>query len=194
MRTYDKTFTGAEATPFAIPGRYFRLMLVPTGNTVDVNLYRNGSIVYEAKGVEAGFYAIPKDGFDRFEIVSTVAQTIKFAISDGYGGYDRTVGSVAISGGVSIVRGATLGHAANANVGLSAGQVLSALAGTKAAYFRADAANTAPIYLGGSGVTTANAVIRLNPGDVYIDDTIAEAQWWAISTAAAQTLNVMRGT
>lgn len=53
--------------------------------------------------------------------------------------------------------------------------------------------NSAPIYLGSSAVTAATAAIKLNPGDTYIDETMAAAAWYAISSSAAQSLNVMRG-
>ena len=194
MRTITQVFGAGESHRWAVVGSYFRLMEITAGNFADVRIMRMGSTKTEARQVDAGYsYKSPED-FDGIEIFCNTACTVKFAVSDGSGTYDRTVGSVAISGGVSVVRGATLAHAAAVTVGTTAVVALSALAGTKAAYFRADPANTVPICLGGSAVGPSNAVIRLNPGDIYIDDTIAEAAWYAYASAAGQTLQVMRGS
>lgn len=194
MRTITQVFAAGEAHRWAVVGSYFRLMEITAGNFADVRIMRMGSTKTEASQVDAGYsYKSPED-FDGIEIFCSTACTVKFAVSDGSGTYDRTVGSVAISGGVSIVRGATLAAWAPVTVGTSLVTASSATAGLKAVYFRADTANTAAICLGSAGVTTSNAVIRLNPGDVYVDDVMSEAGWYAISTAAGQTLQVMRGS
>lgn len=82
---------------FAIPGKYFRLMV--TSAPVSVDFRKAGrSIGESAENVQAGYYAEPADGYEGFTIQSATAQTATVAISDGLGGYDRTVGDVTILG------------------------------------------------------------------------------------------------
>lgn len=94
----------AAATPKAYPlfGRYFRL--VETTSPVDVNLMRRGAVVYEAVGVEAGFWSIPDGGFDEIAVVSAAPQTIKIGATQGNAGYDRSAGSVQITSGILNIR------------------------------------------------------------------------------------------
>lgn len=194
MRTITQVFAAGESHRWAVSGSYFRLMEITAGNFADVRILRMGSTKTEASQIDAGYSYKSPENFDGVEIQCATACTVKFAISDGSGTYDRTVGSVAISGGVSVIRGGVLAQLATVTVGTTLTTAASSLAGTKALYFAADKSNTAEICLGAAGVTTTNAVIRLNPGDMYIDDTQAEAGWSAISSAAGQKLNVMRGT
>lgn len=49
---------------------------------------------------------------------------------------------------------------------------------------------TAKLYLGGLGVTIANAVIVLGPGDMWIEDEAAGAAWYAISDTAATPVQI----
>jgi len=77
-------------------GRYFRL--VSTSAPLVVNLYKRNAIVYDADQVEGGFWAMPDDGFDAFELVSAGVQTVYVGVSLGNAGYDRSQGSVQITG------------------------------------------------------------------------------------------------
>ncbi len=194
MRTITQVFGAGESHRWAVVGSYFRLMEITAGNFADIRIMRMGSTRTEASQVDAGYsYKSPED-FDGIEIFCSTPCTVKFAVSDGSGTYDRTVGSVAISGGVQLLGGNTLANSAPVSVGTAAVVALSANTASKALYFKAAEANTAPVYLGSSGVTVANAVIRLNPGDIYIDDRLTGAAWYAISSAASQSLQIMRGT
>jgi hypothetical protein len=193
MRTITQVFAAGESHRWAVVGSYFRLMEITAGNFADIRIMRMGSTRTEASQVDAGYsYKSPED-FDGIEIFCSTACTVKFAVSDGSGTYDRTVGSVAISGGVSMIRGAGLGNPAVVSVGTAAVQAVSANSATQALYFHAPVSNTGQICLGNSTVNTTNAVIRLNPGDVYIDDVMSAATWYAISNVAGQSVNVMRG-
>lgn len=88
----------AAGVPFRTErfGRYFRL--VSTSAPLVVNLYKRNAIVYDADQVEGGFWAMPDDGFDAFELVSAGVQTVYVGISLGNAGYDRSQGSVQITG------------------------------------------------------------------------------------------------
>lgn len=96
MQTIENSFQAAGAWRYNSPGRYFRLL--KTQVPVTVRFYGDtGGVVAEATQVEGGYYAMPAGGFGGFEIVSPGAQLVKVAVSDGTGGYDRTVGDVAIT-------------------------------------------------------------------------------------------------
>lgn len=201
MRTVTQVFAAGESHRWQIVGSYFRLMEITYPEVADIKILRMGATKTEAQQVDAGYSYKSPENFDGIEITCTNPCTVKFAVSDGSGTYDRTVGSVAISGGVNItggsvdvVKGKMLNMLAPVSVGTSLVTGCSALNGTKSVYFRASEANSAEICIGASGVTTANAVIRLKPGDFYVDEISAEAGWYAISSAAGQILQVMRGS
>lgn len=88
----------AAGVPFRTErfGRYFRL--VSTSAPLVVNLYKRNAIVYDADNVEGGFWATPEEGFDAFELVSAGVQTVYVGVSLGNAGYDRSQGSVQITG------------------------------------------------------------------------------------------------
>ena len=94
MRTIPIVLAAGVVAEYAVSARYFRLM--STVGPVDVDLMQRGAVVYEATSVEAGFYAIPDGGFNSIRIRSAAAQVVQFAVSNGDGGYDRTVGSVSV--------------------------------------------------------------------------------------------------
>jgi hypothetical protein len=54
-----------------------------------------------------------------------------------------------------------------------------------------NASATAVIALGGSAVTLANAAIVLQPGDVWLEDDVAGAPWYAISDTNGADVRVM---
>jgi hypothetical protein len=49
---------------------------------------------------------------------------------------------------------------------------------------------TATLYLGGLGVTTANAVLVLGPGDLWTEEEAAGAAWYATSDTAATNVQM----
>lgn len=49
---------------------------------------------------------------------------------------------------------------------------------------------TALVAVGGAGVTLANAVIQLAPGDVWVEDNAPGAAWYAISDTAATNVQL----
>lgn len=211
MRTIKQTYASAgESHRWNMVGTYFRLLEVPLGVTVDIRLLKNGAEHAAAVQVDAGYSYKAPLAFDGIEITASGAGQVKFALSDGTGTYDRTIasvsvssGSIAVSGGSIAVSGGninasqlqagTLTNSAPSMVGTTAAQVLAASAAAQGVYFRAADNNTDTIYLGGAGVTEANAVIRLRAGDMFIDDTSAAAAWYAISGSANQSLLTMRG-
>jgi hypothetical protein len=196
MRTISEVFTAGQIKRIQIYASYFRLMEISAGARATVRILKMGATRTEATNVDAGYSFKSPESFDAVEIECPTACTVVFAVSNGEGTYDRVTGEVSILGltEVNVKRGATLAHAAPVTVGTIAVVALAAAANTKAVYFRADPANTVPICLGGSAVGPSNAVIRLNPGDMYVDEIMTDVAWYAYASAAAQTLQVMRGS
>ncbi len=86
MRTISYTFAAGETKVLNIFGAYFRIL---SGLALDINFMRNNAFIGEnAVAVDAGYFSQPQGGFDRLDIKSASAQTIKIAVSMGQGGYD----------------------------------------------------------------------------------------------------------
>jgi len=150
MKTFSYAFGAGDVRTYP-GGRYFRLM--GTTSAVDVNFYKDNQKLDEsAVGVEAGYYAIPKDGFDYCRITSAAAQTVKAAITRGTGGYDRTVGDV----NATPVLATTI-VTADKTIGTSATLIDAGSSGRQSVTMYNAGSN--PIYVGPSGVTTANGFL-----------------------------------
>ena len=50
--------------------------------------------------------------------------------------------------------------------------------------------NTGKIYLGSATVTPSNAAIVLNPGDLWVENTGADAPWFAVADNAGSIINL----
>jgi hypothetical protein len=97
VRTLSLSFSAGEMKSLSIPGKYFRILNSLT-SSVDAEFFLNNRTVGErGYAVDAGYFSIPENGFDRVDITSSSAQTVKIAVSQGRGGYERTVGTVDIN-------------------------------------------------------------------------------------------------
>ncbi len=96
MKTMEYTFLAGETK--VLPGGIF-FALVNAVSGVDVDYFKNNVNNGEnAVNVTAGyFYQNLDQGFDSVRVTSAVAQTVKFAVSRGKGGFN--VGSSIITGG-----------------------------------------------------------------------------------------------
>lgn len=159
MRTFTHNAGAGSSVRFHEVGSYFHLL--ETVSAVDVNFYKRGAIFAEAKGMEGGFFSSPKGGFDSIEIVSAGAQAVKFAISDGTGGYNRTTGAVQVSN-----TGGAFTHA-QASVTNADNTILAANANRRYCLIQNNsAAGVLRLVLDGTIATTAKG-IRLQPGASY---------------------------
>lgn len=191
MRMYSQVFAGAGVWPLAVPGQLFRIIQTDGGEPVDITFYRGGSSVAQATGMEAGFFAKPQGGFDRVDITSATAQTVKVLIMDGDGGYDRFIVDINSSIGdigVTVAQAGTVTDVAPVTVGVAATALVAASATRKALRFYNDGA--AVIYLGGAAVTTANGAIKVAPGQLWLESDGAAAAWYGISGTAGQSMRV----
>ncbi|OGT05255.1 MAG: hypothetical protein A2Z65_13630 [Gallionellales bacterium RIFCSPLOWO2_02_58_13] len=96
MRTILHNAAAGSSVRFYELGSLFHLL--ETVFPVDIRFFKNGAIFAEATSMEGGFFSQPVNGFDAIEIDSANAQAVKFALSDGSGGYNRTTGAVQIIG------------------------------------------------------------------------------------------------
>lgn len=200
MRTVTQVFAAGESHRWQIVGSYFRLMEIDYPEVADIKILRMGATKTEAQQVDAGYSYKSPENFDGIEITCTNPCTVKFAVSDGSGTYDRTVGSVAISGGVSIVGGVVaetrqsgFSYHSSVTVGTAAVSAINGSAARQVIYFYAPETNSGDIFLGNSTVSLTNSALRLPPGAVWVEDKMAAINWWAVASQAGQSLRMMEG-
>lgn len=165
MRTITHNAVAGSAVKFHEIGNYFHLL--ETDSAVDVRFYKNGAIFAEAIGMEGGFFSQPAGGFDAIELVSAGAQTIKFAISDGTGGYNRTTGTVQVSN--LETRQGAFTQGAEIVTNASAELVAANAARRLLIVQNNDAAGNIFITTDGSAATVANG-IKIAPGGLILLD------------------------
>lgn len=162
-------------------GRYIRLM--ESVGPVNLRVIRQGRIVYDAQAVEAGFYTMPDGGFDAVEVMTlSDPQLVKIAISDGDGGYDRYTGTVNMATATSIV------NTGPVPVAIASTLVVAANSSRKGVRFLNS--GTTVLYLGGGGVSLANGVLKLAPGELLFESEAPGAAWFAVSDGGPGTIKV----
>lgn len=182
MKTFEYSFTAGEKKTFPA-GNFF--MLLTTSSPVDVEFFKNGSPTEEkAEDVEAGFSVEPLiellpgfTYFDKVEVTSAAAQTVKVAVSRGAGKYQRTVGTVDINSGKLTPQ--TLITSANIYASTTANTIVSAAANT--AGVRVDMARL----ITSSGVGSAQILARTTAPTAYSNDGRSLASYWLEGTATA---------
>jgi len=105
MRTILETFAINEVKQFAIAGGRIEILSCSAAGKISISLQdANGVEITNgfAKDIDAGSYMQPAGGFQRVAITSSVAQDIKFLISNGESGTRSVAGTVAVAGTVSI--------------------------------------------------------------------------------------------
>lgn len=184
MTTRAETWNGLRS--FAMPGALFELL--ETVNPVNVIVYdRDGQVLHRAEDVEEGYF-IDRSGvehFARVEIETSGSEAVKFLVTDGHAGNRRVPAIVS-----EILQGTTITNVAEATIGAAESQVAAASSTRRSLRFRAADANAGPIYLGATGITTANGCVRLQPGDTWVESDGAAAAWYAISDGAGRLLRI----
>lgn len=199
--TLSKIFSGAATWTLGLSGTYFRLLSAPA--VVDVTFYRGNQPVASATGMDTGFFCKPDGGFDRVDIYSGTAQTVKVMLLDGDAGYDHfnvdissavSALAVTVSGTTSttIAQSGTVTEATPVSVGTSATLLVAASAARKGIrFFNNGSVN---VNIGGSGVTTANGVILLGPGMLWVETDAAPAAWYGVAGTAGQSVRIQELT
>lgn len=182
MQTKNLALSAGVVLPVHAFGEYFHLLETVAG--VDIEFLRNGAVFASATSMEGGFFSRPEGGFQELRFTSATSQTIKIAVAKGSGGYQRTAGTINIVN----IQATVITDVAPVAVGVVA--VVVAAANAAARSLRFFNAGTADVYIGGSAVTVANGVIKLQPGALYIETEAAAAEWYGISGSAGQNVKV----
>jgi hypothetical protein len=100
MKTLTRIFGAGESVTWQIPGNELRLIQCP--NAVDVVMIRDGVELDErSTGVDVGFWAKPRGGFEAFKITSATVQTVRIGVSSYEAGLDKAFGLVEVSNTVA---------------------------------------------------------------------------------------------
>jgi hypothetical protein len=178
MQTMSQVFSAAGTWNINFLGRYFRL-LDTSGGPVTVQFFRQNRAVSEAKNVLGGYWLkVDDDQFDRVDIITSAAGRVDIAMSnESSGGYDRISGKVdaRITPALSVLNRSMLIAGAS--------PILVVDQNVNRASFRLFNASTANVWIGGSGLNLTDAVIKLAPGELWIEETAAGAAWVAIADA-----------
>lgn len=199
--TFSKTYTGAATWQLGLAGKLFRILSAPTA--LDLTFYRNNAVVASAVAVDTGFFLLPDGGFDRVDVYSSVAQTVKLLIVDGDGGYDHfnvditsalSAVAVTISGAAAVTIGqaGTVTNPAAVSVGVAATALVAANAARRGVRFYN--AGTVDVYLGGAGVTVGTGGVKIAAGQFWAESEAAAAAWYGVSGTAAQSVQIQELT
>jgi len=181
MKTIKQLVSIGNSWRHTEDARYFRLL--ESVGAVNVRLFKMSRVVYEAEAVEAGFYSMPVDGFDAFEVITNGdPQIVKVAVSDGAGGYDRYTGTVNLATAGGVV------NTGPVNVATSATLLVTANGARKGLRFLNTGGTV--VFLGGAGVDLINGVVKLNPGDLLFEADAPAAAWYAVSDGGAGVVKV----
>lgn len=149
-------FAAGESKTFIVAGQYFELIDCPS--PVDVYLVdRYGAQRGVMRGAEASFN-LKATEFNQVQIVSAVAQSVRFAYGSGEGGTRRAAGSV------NVANTAGAFTQAAATVTNTAANLLAARANRRYLLIQnKDAAGIVYVNLAGAAATVGNG-IAIEPG------------------------------
>lgn len=199
MRVLTHVFAGAGTVDYQIPGKYLRL--IQTAAAVDI-VPLDGMREIESEkgfGVEAGYATRPPGGFDGVRITASGAQTVRFAISNGSGDYNRLSGDVnilsssvtlpvSIAGTVNVTGPLTDAQLRASNVAVSDYCFLPSSVSSQTTF----AANTAQLVTGFAAANNTNgAIIYAAQGSMFNTGGIAPA--FALIAKATAPANVTDG-
>jgi hypothetical protein len=186
MQQFIQAMGAASSWTLQSGGDYFRLVSCPS--PVDVKFFRQGHEIASATQMDTGFYLKPAGGFDRVDIATTAAQTVKIMVLDGDGGYDHFNVDFSGAAAVNVQQAAAVNDLAAVVVGVAATVLVAASATRKGLRFTN--AGTVDVYLGGAGVTVAGGAIKIGAGQTWIEDQAAPAAWYGIAGTAAQSVKI----
>ncbi len=186
MRTYSKTFTAGETATLTVNGNFFALVEAAAAVDMEFAYIGQSGGTEITTGLQAGYSEVFPGMLTQVIVTSAIAQTIKYGCGYGKAQFDRTT--------IITQQATTQAEVAPVTVGTSAALVLAGSTSRQRIIFRADDANTGDILLGGSsGLTTSNGTILLSAGATWVEERVSAAAWYAIATAAGQTLRISTG-
>jgi hypothetical protein len=186
MQQFIQAMGAGSTWPLQTAGDYFRLVSCPS--PVDVKFFRAAQEIASATQMDTGFYLKPAGGFDRVDITSAAAQTVKIMVLDGDGGYDHFNVDLGGEAAIVIKQAAQINDLAAVVVGVAATALVAADATRKSLRFTN--AGTVDVYIGGAGVTVAAGAIKIGAGQTWIEDQASPAAWYGISGTAAQSVKI----
>lgn len=185
MRTYDATLSAGQAKTLTVNGNFFALINAVGAVDLEfqyVGTAGTGGFTEVSAGMVAGYSEIFPGQMTQVTVTSSIAQTIRYGCGNGNARFDAST--------IITKQATSQTETAPATVGVAAASVLAGSATRQRIIFTADAANGGDIYLGGSTVTTVNSAIKLGAGESWIEERAAGAAWYAIASAAGQTLRI----
>lgn len=185
MRTYDVTLTAGQPATLTVNGNFFALINAVGAVDLEfqyVGTAGTGGFTEISKGMVSGYSEVFPGQLTQVVMTSAVTQSIRYGCGNGSARFDAST--------IITKQATSQTDTAPATVGAAAGVVLAGSATRQRIIFTADAANGGEIYLGGSGVTTVNSAIKLGAGESWIEERVAGAAWYAIASAAGQTLRI----
>lgn len=183
MRTQQKQFAAGQTETLTVNGDFFVLLSSQAPVDLEFEYVGQSGATDICLGIEAGYSEQFPAQLTAVKVTSATAQVIKYGYGLGVVKFDRVVTETTVQ------QGTVIADISPATVGNYRSLVLAA-AIRKRVIFTADSTNTGVIYLGGSGVTTANGAIVLAAGDTWIEDTAANAEFYAFASANGQTLRM----
>lgn len=172
----------AGATMVCPGGSTFLLRVAQSG--CNITFMKAGRSIGRAQNVRQGFGWESPEPFDTVVIVSTQQQQVTADVATG-----RVLAN-GVTGNVESTRVQATGISPEAvyTVGTAAVQVNAGQSGVRQIVITN--IGTTTIYLGGSGVS-ANSPIALAAGARYVDANAAQANWYALSSAAGGSVSVI---
>jgi hypothetical protein len=138
-------------------------------------------VIYEATDVESGFYTVPDEGFDQFQILSDYAQVVKVGVSRSEkAGYNRVGGSV----DAKLVTAQNLLNTAKVDIPLGGNEVLLVAANPARAALRLFNSGAKDVWIGAAGLNLVNACVKIAAGELWVEEVGAGAAWVGLCAAA----------
>jgi len=186
MQQFIQAIGAGGAWQLQSGGDHFRLVSCP--DPVNVKFYRGGMEVASATGMDTGFYLKPAGGFERVDITSATAQTVKIMIIDGDGGYDHFNVDITGTATLTVKQATTVSDPAAVTVGTAATALVAASATRRG--LRITNAGSVDVYLGGAGVTVADGAVKIAAGQTWVENEAAPAAWYGIAGTAGQSVRI----
>lgn len=179
MNTYSQVLLAN--VPIVLPGGEV-FQLIEAAAACDITFYGdNNRPISTARGVMSGLKVRPKEPFRNVSIVSATGQTIKAAIGDGDGEYNRTAGEVDSN---AVIPAGFEGETDVALTNGAATLVAAANASRAEITITSILANTVEIRVGGQTTAAADKGTPLQPGESMTIETTAAI--YVYCAAAAQ--------
>lgn len=176
-----QTFTAGQTKEFREAADFFRLLKCTS--PVNVKLFRQGAIIEEMDGVEAGYAERWKKPFDSLQITSPLAQSVQFVMRfNAEAIYDNQVFNAPASTGAFAQTVQTINTASATISAANSNRKYFALHNTSA--------NVVYINLSGAACTVANG-IAINPGQFFVlDQFLPSGAITAIATVNSDVVEI----